>query len=397
MAADSSSAYLCDRCQKVTTFASLTTGGKHRFCGGSVVEVGVVAPTRLTNTELVAKIKKVQSEGSSPQTICEKCGRWWGHLVTGTHTLSGCTGNLLDVNDFLRNAEIESKPPAAPIMPPKPRMHPEHSQYYDDGAGGWMFAPHGLHYDDKAWVAKTSPDASTITWDSLSPSYIREHDQLRAVERELEQALGVKCAIKIEEAKTGKHWKAIVTCEHGHLFTTYWNSERSDVIGDVSGYASEHRDYLRSKAADLARRSVLQTLEADATEAAWRTAGTQLVKLVREPLVATLQRHLAPGDEAFRAKLAAFLDTELGAAILSALISVGLSLLPGQPDVSERLARELRVGALATVGDLLVDLLMAPLRQVLVTYLQGELPTPAMLNSGEKLPRFDEAKVAVEA
>jgi hypothetical protein len=127
---------------------------------------------------------------------------------------------------------------------------------------------------------------------------------------------------------------------------------------------------------------VLKTLENDAGDAAWRLAGSQFVKLAKEPLVALLSRQLSPGDESFRARLATFLDTEVGASILASLLSVGLSALPlPNQDVTQRLSRELRVRAMAGAGDVLADVLMGPLRQVAVMYLQGvpgaSTPTPA--------------------
>ena len=80
---------------------------------------------------------------------------------------------------------------------------------------------------------------------------------------------------------------------------------------------------------------VLKTLEADAGEAAWRLAGSQFVKLAREPIVALLSRHLAPDDPSLRARIAGFLETELGASLLAALLSVGLQALPmGQSEMT---------------------------------------------------------------
>lgn len=119
---------------------------------------------------------------------------------------------------------------------------------------------------------------------------------------------------------------------------------------------------------------LLATASADASDAAWRMAASQLVKLTRDPLVAMLCRHLGPGDESFRAKVAAFLDTEVGGAFLAGVVSGGLSALPlGGPQgaVVARLARELRVKGMADAGDAFADVFMGPLRSVIVTYLQG--------------------------
>jgi hypothetical protein len=119
-------------------------------------------------------------------------------------------------------------------------------------------------------------------------------------------------------------------------------------------------------------------LRADATDAAWRTAASQFIKLTREPLVGLLTRHLAPGDEALRARVAVFLTTELGSALLSVTLSAALSALPESAGPSaSRLARELRVRALADAGDVLADVVLGPLRQVLALSLHGLGPLGA--------------------
>lgn len=126
-------------------------------------------------------------------------------------------------------------------------------------------------------------------------------------------------------------------------------------------------------------KTLTQTIKVDASEAAWRTAGSQFVKLAREPLVGLLQRHLAPGDDAFRARLAAFLETELGTALLASMLSASLSAMPqAAGDVPQKLARELRVRAMADAGEVLADVLMGPLRQVMALYLQDPQGAPQL-------------------
>lgn len=126
-------------------------------------------------------------------------------------------------------------------------------------------------------------------------------------------------------------------------------------------------------------KTLTQTIKVDASEAAWRTAGSQFVKLAREPLVGLLTRHLAPGDDAFRARLAAFLETELGTALLASMLSASLSAMPqATGDVPQKLARELRVRAMADAGDVLADVLMSPLRQVMALYLQDPQGAPQL-------------------
>lgn len=139
---------------------------------------------------------------------------------------------------------------------------------------------------------------------------------------------------------------------------------------------------------------VIATLESDAHDAAWRLAGSQFVKLMRDPLVGLLSRHLAPGDESMRGRIAAFLDTEIGTAMLSALLSAALSALPrAAGPTPDRLARELRVRAMTDAGDVVADLVVGPLRQVMALYLQDpafNAPSPLAAPSLEA-PRASSA------
>lgn len=124
-------------------------------------------------------------------------------------------------------------------------------------------------------------------------------------------------------------------------------------------------------AARTATGKVIETLENDAQDAAWRLAGSQFVKLMRDPLVGVMSRHLSPNDESMRARIAGFLETEVGTALLSAVLSAALSSLPrAAGPVPDRLARELRVRAMADAGDVVADLVMGPMRQVVALYLQ---------------------------
>lgn len=141
-----------------------------------------------------------------------------------------------------------------------------------------------------------------------------------------------------------------------------------------------------------AKPTLAQTLTADATDASWRVGASQFTKLVRDPLAAMLARNLAPDDPAIRGRIAAFLDTELGAAMLAGMLSIGLSAIPApagsQAAVNERLARELRVKSMEGVGGSLADVLMGPLRDVMSTYLAGattEAQPPAGLPDGARV------------
>ncbi len=148
--------------------------------------------------------------------------------------------------------------------------------------------------------------------------------------------------------------------------------------------------------------TIAQTLTADAEAAAWMLAGSQFVKLTKEPIVALLSRHLGPGDDSLRARIAAFLDTELGTAIVAAILSGGLSAMPAPAgsqaaSINARLARELRVKSMATVGDAAVDLIAGPMRQVISLYIAGAPAFPMGLPDGADrivVPSTAEATVA---
>lgn len=135
----------------------------------------------------------------------------------------------------------------------------------------------------------------------------------------------------------------------------------------------------------------IANLGPDATDAAWRIAGAQLVKLTREPLVAALSRNLGPGDEALRARIAMFLDTELGTAMVTAVLSIALSAMPAIPlpgagaNAVPRLAQELRVKAMADAADFAADLFMGPLRESLSMFILTAGSSGAALGDGERL------------
>jgi len=118
-------------------------------------------------------------------------------------------------------------------------------------------------------------------------------------------------------------------------------------------------------------KEALKTIEVDAKDAGWRLAGKQFIKMTREPLVAFLSKQ-AGDTQGIKEKIGAFFDTDLGEALLASMLSMGLSMIPETAgEIPRRLARELRIAAMTEVGDVVADLLMGPLRQVAVMYLQN--------------------------
>ena len=112
----------------------------------------------------------------------------------------------------------------------------------------------------------------------------------------------------------------------------------------------------------------IDTVKSDGADAAWRVACNQFVRLARDPLVAKLSEQLAPGDADMRVKVAAFLGTEAGEAAISLILALGLQLAPKSlGNVPKRLAKELRVKAMAGGLDLAAELVTKPLRELMTS------------------------------
>jgi hypothetical protein len=136
--------------------------------------------------------------------------------------------------------------------------------------------------------------------------------------------------------------------------------------------------------ANLAQHPVVKTLQSDANEATWRIAGSQLLKLTREPLVALLSRHLGPEDESMRRRVATFLETDLGSSLLAAALSMGLSAMPASAgEAPQKLGRELRIRSMAGVGDIVAEVITGPLRQVMAYYIKDMENAPAPSSPAE--------------
>lgn len=122
----------------------------------------------------------------------------------------------------------------------------------------------------------------------------------------------------------------------------------------------------------------ISQLKDDAADAGTRVMAKQFVKLAREPAVALLSRNLAPDDEGMRAKVAAFLETEMGTAVMQMLLSSALMVVPESAaggELASDISRELRVAFMADAGDMLAEVVVAPLREVMSKALAG---TPAI-------------------
>lgn len=122
--------------------------------------------------------------------------------------------------------------------------------------------------------------------------------------------------------------------------------------------------------------TVTAALKKNLNDAAWRTASETAVDLVRKPVAAALVNRT---DSANAAMVAAFLDSEVGAAFLSALMGVAPLFLPqlgADPRVA-RLADEMRTSGAKFVTDKVSRDLAGPIVAAFTTAVAGLPPLPA--------------------
>jgi hypothetical protein len=142
---------------------------------------------------------------------------------------------------------------------------------------------------------------------------------------------------------------------------------------------------------NASQQTALDNFTSEATDAARRLAAKQFIKLTREPVVALLAGHLDKDDPSMRAKVAAFLDSELGEGIIAMLLSLGVAVIPFEHPEVKILASQLRIKAMTDVGDVAADLIMAPLRQVISELIKGAaLPALPVATQNVTVPNFAE-------
>lgn len=111
---------------------------------------------------------------------------------------------------------------------------------------------------------------------------------------------------------------------------------------------------------------IIHSEEPEWKQALWRTIAKQSLKAVHEPLVALLARK---GIEAHRVR--AFLTSTMGRSLLAVMVGLAIEQY-GEDENLWRLGLELRVLALDDAMDSLVDIVAAPLREVLTEAIKGE-------------------------
>lgn len=137
-----------------------------------------------------------------------------------------------------------------------------------------------------------------------------------------------------------------------------------------------------------------ERLSNEANEAAWLIFAGKSVEVAQQSLGAFLQRNLADGDPALRAKIGILMETKLGevltALVLSAAAQTFGATLAEQVGVSQgrmdHLASKLRVHAIASGGKALLDELTTPFLAQLTDLIRA-MPddAPAMLADHQKV------------
>lgn len=122
-----------------------------------------------------------------------------------------------------------------------------------------------------------------------------------------------------------------------------------------------------------------------------RAGSEELVLTIKEPLVAALANALGPGDPTIQAKVAAFMDTAFGEALVGAAASAGLTALNGRVitnpkhmEIAADVAEELKIASGTKVVRVFTGAALGPVRGLLVgtinsiaTSEEPQIPAPS--------------------
>ena len=102
-------------------------------------------------------------------------------------------------------------------------------------------------------------------------------------------------------------------------------------------------------------------LKSESKEAAYRVAGTQLLKAAKHSLLTVLRNRNV--ENKYLESVSNFLDTEIGTAVLSTIVGFVLTNFPAfkQDKRAQSIAKEFRVGGISLIGNLLADKAMGSL------------------------------------
>jgi hypothetical protein len=130
-------------------------------------------------------------------------------------------------------------------------------------------------------------------------------------------------------------------------------------------------------------------LKSDSKDAAFRVAGTQIIKIAKNGILNVLR---SKGIENERIEtISNFLDTEIGTAVLSSFVGVAFNYIPpfNKDERAKTLAREFRVGGMALAGNLLADKALVDLLPRMTEILES---LPMVGNSKPKMRIADDSE-----
>lgn len=114
----------------------------------------------------------------------------------------------------------------------------------------------------------------------------------------------------------------------------------------------------------------------EGADAIWRSVADQYKETVKVPFLAALYRNLNIGgngtmDKVIRAKVAKFLETDLGDSLFMYVLSFSTQFITYQKTMAQRLARELRVAAQAKIFSKVMTAFFGPMRAALDEVIRG--------------------------
>lgn len=172
------------------------------------------------------------------------------------------------------------------------------------------------------------------------------------------------------------------------LCNEIWGSEHSEVIDLVSKKIRQLKSKLNTNKFRYKSnkktfvKKVTETVSEDMSELSVRLFAKQIAKTVQEPLIRTLTQTLQlEENNDTKSKIAAFLSTDIGFGVVSLLCSAGISSLPlpgASKEILSKISKEMRIQGEMNIGDPLVEMVMAPLRDALTKEVLA-LPIPGLM------------------
>lgn len=133
-----------------------------------------------------------------------------------------------------------------------------------------------------------------------------------------------------------------------------------------------------------------ETFKKDALTAAYRVAGNQILRAAKTALINALKNG---GSKSAHIKaVGEFLDTEMGSAVLSCMVGMGLNYAPyfKEDERAQQLAKEFRINGMAVAGGMAMNAVMGEVLPNILSSLNS-LPAPKM-----KVRVLDEGSVQEE-